>query len=109
MSMLLSGAQKQRLLRWGGLACLCRKFVIFLGCKNRKSLHEKEFKIFGIFEDSRIVQSDLCRNYITHGSIQIYEIFLTGFKEKAGFLSAKCEKNKKEERDISNGFIKVTE
>jgi hypothetical protein len=41
---------------WGGLAYLCRKFVIFGGRKSCKSLLDRELRIFGIFEDSKIVQ-----------------------------------------------------
>jgi hypothetical protein len=40
-----------------GLAYLCRKFAIFGGRESHKSLLQKGLKIYGIFGNSKIVQS----------------------------------------------------
>ncbi len=53
--------RKKALYNYKGLACLCRKFVIFWGRESCKSLCVIELKNYGIFEDSRIVQSQYVR------------------------------------------------
>gem|GEM_PF-5236986 len=50
-------AEKQPTIITPLLAYLCRKFVIFAGRENCKSLRKIELKNYGIFKDSRIVQS----------------------------------------------------
>jgi hypothetical protein len=60
------GGEKTALYHYQRLACLCRKFVIFGGRKNRKSLYEKELKIYGIFGNGKIVLSQFVLKF--HGS-----------------------------------------
>ena len=52
------GGRKTTLYNYQRLTCLCRKSAIFGGRENCKSLYGKGLKIYGIFQDSKIVQSE---------------------------------------------------
>jgi hypothetical protein len=55
---------------WGGVADWCRKSAIFGVRGNCKSLYKSGLKIYGIFEDSRIVLSHLVR--YKYAGIQVH-------------------------------------
>jgi hypothetical protein len=53
--------RKIALYNYQRLAYLCRKSAIFVERKGCKSLRERELRIYGIFENSRIVLSQYMR------------------------------------------------